>query len=245
MKRGAQGDLQYPKSTKTTKASSTQPRQMIVYPGGGIYPRLPPMGGGTNQQAMRTGGWANPARGGELKFVDVSVPALNIPTTAVWTTGQLLNGLVPGSAATERIGRKVTMKSFLIRYTISLASTTTFGSPFRILVVYDKQANATAPAITDILLADAFNAPNNLSNRDRFVTIFDRITEGLSVQGDFAMADVLFKRSNLEVMFNAGNAGTIGDITSGSVYLFACQTGSAASTAPVMIYRSRIRYTDV
>ena len=53
------------------------------------------------------------------------------------------------------------------------------------------------------------------------------------------------KTLNLETMFNAGSAGTIADITSGSVYMFIAQSGGITTTAPTLSYRSRIRYTDV
>jgi len=199
----------------------------------------------TTTQAIRIGGWANPTRGGELKFIDSNpTPALSFGSTA-FSAGSLLNGCVPGSAATERIGRKFTMKSLLIRYRMNLGATSTGGCQMRILIVYDKQANATAPAITDILLADAFDSPNNLSNRDRFVTITDIITDNISVQGNYSVCGVNYKSVNLETMFNAGNAGTIGDITSGSIYLFIANSGSLGVANGASSFRTRVRYTDV
>jgi len=199
----------------------------------------------TNQQALRVGGWANPSAGGEVKFVDNSVSLATAIGAATWTAGQLLNGLANGSDASTRVGRKVTLKSVLVRASAALAATSVGGSPLRILVVYDKQANATAPAITDILLADSFTSQNNLSNRDRFVTVFDQITDTLSVNSNFSLSQTMFKRINMETMFNAGSAGTIGDITSGSLYLFFCQNSGITVAAPTMIYRTRVRYTDV
>lgn len=199
----------------------------------------------TNQQALRVGGWANPSVGGEVKFTDVSVALATPIALATWTAPQLLNGLANGSDASTRIGRKVTLKSVLVRASVALAPTSVGGSPIRILVVYDKQANATAPAVTDILLADAFTSQNNLSNRDRFVTIFDQVTTPVSVQNNFSNEHTMFKRINMETMFNAGSAGTVGDITSGSVYLLFCQNSGISVAAPTMIYRTRVRYTDV
>ena len=200
--------------------------------------------GPINQQALRTGGWANPSAGGELKFVDNSATtSTNLATT--WSAAILLNGLANGSDASTRIGRKVTMKSLLVRYVASLQAGSTQGSPVRILIIYDKQANAAAPGITEILLADDFRSPNNLSNRDRFVTLADTITDPIAVNGTFSVAGVIYKKFSLETMFNQGTAGTIGDITSGSVYMFVSQTGTAGVAAPQVLWRSRIRYTDV
>lgn len=197
------------------------------------------------QQSIRTGGWANPSRMGELKFKDVAQTNLLTFNVATFEAPVLLNGLVPDSTASGRIGRKVILKSLLIRYTAFLGTTSTAGTNVRFLVVYDKQANAAAPAITDVLLSDAFTAQNNLSNRDRFVTIFDHISKPISVQGNFATSDVLFKRINLETMFNAGTAGTIGDITTGSLYLFTAQAGTLATANGGITIKTRVRYEDM
>lgn len=200
------------------------------------------------QQAIRTGGWANPSRGGELKFIDTlyspDLPLFMAGVSTFNAAPSLLNGLVPGSAANQRIGRKVVMKSILLRWSFQLGVTSVSGGCGRILVVYDKQANAAAPTAGDVLLLDDFRSPNNLSNRDRFVTLFDQIVGPISVQGDFETAGTLYKRINLETMFNAGTAGTIGDITSGSVYLFAAQSGGVTTEQPKMRIRARIRYED-
>lgn len=202
--------------------------------------------GSTNQMALRTGGWANPSRGGELKFVDVDADQNAAFTTGAFSAGALLNGINTGTTATTRIGRKVTIKSILIRWSIRLSSTTTEGSPVRILVVYDRQSNAQAPAITDILLQDEFHQPNNLSNRDRFITIFDLVTEPVSVTGEYCRAGVLYKSLNLEQMFNAIAGGTIGDISSGAIYVFVAAVPSAIGVANIGVgIQNRIRFTDV
>jgi len=200
---------------------------------------------GTNGQAMRTGGWANPSKGGEVKFLDAAPNSTLAAGLATWGTGGLLNGCANGSDASTRIGRKITMKSILVKYSAKLQATSTGGSPIRILVVYDKQANATAPVITDILLTDHFLSQNNLSNRDRFTTIFDHVSQPVSVNSEYCVADTLYKRINLETMFNAGSAGTIGDITSGSVYIFVAQSADIGVAGPLFASRVRVRYTDV
>lgn len=201
--------------------------------------------GPISRQAIRTGGWANPARGGELKFLDVSNNTGPTVDVATFGAGVLLNGCANGSDASSRIGRKIVLKSVLVRYQFAMAPTSTFSSPFRIMVVYDKQANAAAPAITDILLTDHFSSQNNLSNRDRFVTIFDHVTQGCGNQSEFSISGVLYKKLNLETMFNGGSAGTVGDITSGSLYMFVAQTGRIGTASPTQATRIRVRFDDV
>lgn len=198
----------------------------------------------TRAQAIRTGGWASPASTPELKFKDSSITNFISFGATAFETGVLLNGLIPDSTASGRIGRKVCLKSLLVRWSINMGTTSTGGTPVRILVVYDKQANATAPAITDILLADHFLSQNNLSNRDRFVTIFDQITAPIATGDCFSQADTLYKAFDLETMFNAGTAGSIADITSGSIYLFTAGTGALLTANGGFNARVRCRYTD-
>lgn len=204
-----------------------------------------------SQQAMRTGGWADPSLGTEVKFIDVNGTTQTAPSaSSSWSAGMLLNGCVPGSGATDRVGRKIIIKSLLFRYSIQVAAQTGGGGRFRILVVYDKQTNATAPAITDILLADDWLSPNNLSNRDRFVTLCDEYTDPstgtATTVGDFndPCGMLKFKRLNLETMFNSGNAGTVADITTGSIYVFFSQPGTMTYTSATLNFRSRVRFLD-
>ena len=206
---------------------------------------IPPTMSGTTMQAIRTGGWANPSLGGELKYIDTNANTALTFASSAFSTGVLLNGVAQGSDATARIGRKMVMKSLLLRWTWNLASTSTGGSPVRVMVVYDKQANATAPAITDVLVVDSFVGQNNLNNRDRFVVLCDYLSEPIGANGNTSVGGVIYKRLNLETMFNSGSAGTIGDITSGSVYLFVSQTGGILVANPTFNWRARVRFTDV
>jgi len=199
----------------------------------------------TTQQAMRIGGWSNPSKGGELKFVDTSINLDPTFNTTSFTAGTLLNGLSPGSDASSRIGRKVTIKSLLVRWSWTLGAMSVGGSSVRILIVYDKQSNATAPGITDILLTDDFLSQNNLSNRDRFVTLCDMITDPIATGANYSVSGVIYKKLNLETMFNAGVAGTIGDITSGSIYCFQAANSSITTASGDFRAKARIRYTDV
>jgi len=211
--------------------------------GSGLGPRA-----ATRRQAMRTGGYTSPATSGELKFRDVALQLPCAIALGTWTTPgptTLLNGLVPDSTATGRIDRKVVMASLYVRATANMAGTSTNGGLVRMIVVYDKQANAQAPAVTDILASDSFFSPNNLSNRDRFVTLIDHVFDPIGTNTSIATSDVTFKKSiNLETMFNPGTAGTIGDITSGSIYILAAQNGSVGVAGPNCQFYSRIRYAD-
>jgi len=212
---------------------------------------------------LRRGGFANPSGGGgrgsvlpsnsELKFKDNTTTLNPTVGAATWVpfttaagagTSQLLNGLVPDSTATGRIGRRVMIKSLYVRVTTRLAPTSVGGSPIRMIVVYDKQSNATAPAVTDVFTTDNFNSMNNISNRDRFVTLVDQIVPTISTSSDPVQHLEVYKKLNLPVQFNAGTAGTIGDITSGAIYMTFVQEGYITVASPTVAYYARVRYTD-
>jgi len=200
---------------------------------------------GTSQQALRTGGWADPVRGGELKFRDTANGIAIAFGASTFTTPELINGMPQGTEAINRVGRKINMKSLYLRWQLTCASATTQGGVVRVLIVYDKQANATPPNITDILLVNEFSSPNNLSNRDRFVTLVDVLTQTVGPATQFATAGTEYRKINLETMFNTGSAGTVGDITSGSLWIMVAQNGSALVGNLNYNYRARIKFTDV
>jgi len=183
----------------------------------------------------------------EMKFKDTTASSTITVNAATFTTPGatfLLNGLVPDSTATGRIGRRVTIKSLYVRLTFGLLPASTGGSPLRVVIVYDKQSNAAAPAVTDIMAADSFQSPNNISNRDRFITLCDRVTDPIGAAGEFQVALNFYKKLNLGVQFNAGTAGTIADITSGAIYILFAQAAGITTTAPICTWYSRIRYND-
>lgn len=197
------------------------------------------------RQAIRTGGWHNPSRGGERKYYDSAVVATTLAAAGTFVLPGLLNPMVPGSGANNRIGRKVVMKSLYIRWTANLQPTSTGGSPIRMIIFYDKQANAAQANATDLLVQNLFQSPNNLDNRDRFVVIADQTSDTVSVGNNYSIAGQCYKKINLETIYNAGSAGTIGDIQSGALYVTFAQTNGNVGTAqPQITWYARLRYED-
>lgn len=198
----------------------------------------------TTARSIAVGGWAFSGNKPEKKFVDTSISISPVAGSNAFTSGQLLNSLANGTSASDRIGRKVVMKSIYIRWSFEMAPTGVDGAPLRILVVYDKQANGALAAITAPLVSSAFNSLNNLSNKDRFVTLFDHISDPIDAEGPHAVAGVLYKPINLEVQFDEDTDGGIDDIMSGAVILYVAQQGTIITAAPTFVCRTRIRYTD-
>lgn len=189
---------------------------------GGV-PRLPP--------GFRT-------RGGfqELKTVDMlftaptlnTVPAWGAATygddTAAFAGMSLLNEIELGDRDYQRDGTKILMKSVRISGNLTLpTSAGVTWAQVRMLVVYDKQTNGTAPLIGDILSSsktgggfDTFTTPPNARNRGRFEVLCDRYFF-LSKNQAYAIPLEFYRRLNHPVQYN-GQANTIADISSGGLF---------------------------
>lgn len=178
--------------------------------------------------------YQNDVSGPEKKEITLETTGSTFAATAIFDTPVFIGGLTQGTGRSERIGRKVHFKSLLMRFNIS--TTATIGS-YRLLVVYDKQANGAVPAITDILVSTAALAPMNLNNADRFVILFDCL---INIQ-DINLQSV-YRKINMERM-HSGTTSAITDVTSGSfLYLKAPIKAADAATMDITF---RFRYTDL
>lgn len=196
------------------------------------------------QQAVKTGGYGNPQLA-ETKFIDVT-PSFTLSTSsnAFVATPVLLNGCIQGTEATQRLGRKITMTSLYVKGALQFAPTGTLGGYVRIAVVHDKQSNGTAPGITDVFLSNDLNSPNNLTNSDRFTKVADFESGIVSANGDCVAPIEFYRKLMLETAYNTGNAGTVADIASGSLYMFICNNGNFTTTAPTIRLQSRVKFLD-
>lgn len=105
-------------------------------------------------------------------------------------SGLCINGTKTGPDVTERIGRRITMKTAQIRMTISsnnYGMNEKFGGIFRVILYYDRNTNgAVSPAsIPELLDQDMrthtptgvlnwINCGKNLANKDRFLFLLDK-----------------------------------------------------------------------
>lgn len=178
---------------------------------------------------------------GEFKAIDVSPSLACDSGTAV----QLLNGCARGDDINERVGRQITMKSIQIKFNTKVTTSTGVDQRHRIVIVYDKQTNAAAAAWTDVFVSADTMALRNLENRSRFVILYDKmITLNASAESGSSALRSIYLRCNLPVTFNSGDAGTVADIVTGSLYLMVIGSEGAGATAGSMYGRSRIRYVD-
>jgi len=133
------------------------------------------------------------------------------------------------------------MKSLYIRFNSCFTSTTAGSSAVRIVVVYDKQANATQCTAAQVFNADAITGMNLLDNRERFEVIIDKMVKHSSTD---PIAFKKYRTLNHPVIYNGTNGGTIADIVTGSLTCFVCQQGGIITNAPTNTLRCRVRFVD-
>lgn len=158
--------------------------------------------------------------------------------TSTWSQVFLINPIPQGASSNQRIGRRCTLTSMLIRWNLSGAS----AGLARLLVIYDHAPNGALPLITDILTLNLFNAPMNLINNDRFMVLHDEIAISPNAAAANTMAGKWnYKRQPLQNQWTNAATGTIADITTGAVYFIACAPGVIVGVDFV----ARVRFTDL
>lgn len=178
----------------------------------------------------------------EYKNIDVG------QTIATDTTGAvvLLNGCARGDDINNRIGRKTMMRSLQLTVVSLVTAGTGVDQFHRVLVVYDRQTNATALTGAQVLSTFGTTAFKNLENRSRFKILMDK-TIHLNASNEPGSEKIWKKyfRFNLPVTYNSGDDGTVADITTGSLYCLIVGNKVAGATAGTTGLYSRIRYNDV
>jgi len=187
-----------------------------------------------------------------------------------WT---LLNGIQQGASSYNRLGTKVGMKRLTIHYDItpSLANTAAVDAQMgRVMIIYDRQANSAKPVESDVLKNYSFDGSNtslvtdhlNLDNRNRFLVLFDRFiylpplgingatpakSQGVVVNpsvGSLPFSGAInLNLRGLLTQYNKNSTGLIGDIQSGSLYIFCMgEFDTNATAAWEMEISARLRY---
>lgn len=199
------------------------------------------------------GGYNGPRRGvlcaPERKFIDL----FNINQVVTNTGGiTLINGIPQGMDFNQRIGRKAKLVSLVLNgnfYPSAPPINAPQGAYCRCIIIYDTQPNSGAlPAWTDIFVQADPASPMNLNNRDRFKVIFDvrkqvaafvNTTTTIAGFGNNAYFNK-YRALNHEMIFS-GTAGTIGSISTGSMYIcFISDTNSVTS----FDFYTRLRFID-
>lgn len=167
-----------------------------------------------------------------MKFVDTNVSLTTAPSTGVVIAATAQGVIAQGVTETTRIGRAVTIKSIAIRGLIRMNETTTATSSadvVRIVLTLDKQANGVNPSILDLIESADIQSFNNLSHKNRFVTLMDKTmaVRNIAAGGNGTAFECgrnfyywkFYKRLNIPIEYE-NSTGTLAGITSNNIILW-------------------------
>lgn len=197
-------------------------------------------------------GYSNPLAA-EVKYIDT---VLSHTLTADPGTATLVNGCQKGSNAYNRIGTRIQMISYQLRFTIQAVAD---NEPqfVRCALVYHRNANASA-----LTWEKTFHERNggvaqplqiamrNLDYRSEITVLYDTGPMWLGTRGALKTSNyvdriAICKKKHIarrmNVSFNSGDAGTIGDIQTGSVYFL---TMTTVADAAALVGACRVKFTD-
>lgn len=185
----------------------------------------------------------------EGKYIDTAF----LHNTGLTATVTHLTAVPAGDTASERSGRKITLRSLLLRMSAQIDTDNVFGDYVRVILFQDKQqVGDTTPAASDVLQTVNPISPLNGNSGNRFKVLKDYyfpLSGGAIGAGDANVSAngiktfKFFKKFNNPTMlqFN-GDAGT--DIQKNGLYMLcvcAFNTVDGYSTVSGSI---RVRYID-
>lgn len=183
----------------------------------------------------------------EPGYVDVAAATYALDNTGSIT---LLNTVPQGAGTSQRVGKRIALKSLQCHGSSQTGSTCTVND-VAIIIVYDKRPCGVLPAITDILVSASARAFNNDTNSDRF-RILKRVDHGMvgSAANQYTAKsqwseDFFLNLNGMPQVFKAAGTGAIGDIAEGALYLITVGTVAAGTAAAELTAGFRLRYIDV
>jgi hypothetical protein len=172
----------------------------------------------------------------EMHYNDVNASVSATTTYSII----LLNGLSLGDTATTRTGQSIKMDRCDLRFYI-MADSTTILNLVRVIVVYDKQTNAASMTSADLLVNTNPNSPYTFGSQSRFIPLYDE-NFALDYNGSGIITKSVTLSANQHSIYNTGNAGTVADIVTGSLYLLVASKDLA--NPPSFTYFSRLWFVD-
>ncbi len=190
-------------------------------------------------------------KGAEHKFFNTTVSST--PITAAMII-QNLTVIPEGNGESDRIGRKVTIRSVHIKGQMTLiAATALTGTSEKVFayLVQDKQTNGAVFAATDLLDTDSVISFRNLANTSRFKILLKKTyvfkAGGAAPTGaafGFSQHTVdinINKTCNIVMEYdNSATTGAIGTVRSNNLYWVTQAAGATVNSVII----ARVRYSD-
>jgi len=236
------------------KNRSNKPRKSRAYQNAGVMGR--PVTTYNSRVPMATRGYRpNPT---ELKVFDIAVNTYNVNSTPIFQTLCLPQ---LGSDMTNRIGRKIVLKTVQIRGTLQIADAA-IQPPgqqevalqrVRMILLWDTQPNGAVPALLDVLTFNDPSAQLNLDSRDRFKVLRDKMfvlgpyindTASSKYNTEKSAVNVkIFKKLDLETIFST-STGAVADIKSGNLLCLWLGISAGLNGPAEFVGSYRVRFDD-
>lgn len=227
--------------------------------------------GAFSRSTRRTVGLMSRRNATELKGVDINLNLIPVvSTTTTNASAFLLNGVAPGSASYNRIGRKIQLKSLRLKGAalcsmVPSANGSVSPNGLRMVVVFDRQPNSgTIPTwdvifgVTDQLGAETSTilSPVRYDNMSRFQVIKDKVLDVQTIPANVVTTGVIEQLLSFDEFVSLGNRETTysgqssptttADISTGALYVyFRAHSNVATSTFAIDGDSiARLRYAD-
>lgn len=190
----------------------------------------------------------------ELKWFD-NLLVDQVPISSTGNIHDSINLIPQGEEQSERIGRKVTIKSIEWNFGISRVAVIDATAPVsrdavRLILYIDKQCNGAAAPILEILQTAFFRSYPKIANEKRFLFLHD---ETIDLGYDLLASDAsnafsspavqlnfkISKKVDFDIEFDDAEVG-IEQVMSNNIGVLSITSGGQAS----LLSYTRIRYTD-
>lgn len=206
---------------------------------------------GTTNSVMSQGGVPG---GGVVRLIK-SIPSVEVKsrlqsiTTAgtpnLWTQidpGDLLSGIIQGTAPSERIGRKIRVIGVIVRIPFAVPT-----GCWTIDLVRDKQCNGVAAGAAIIYSAQEWGSPPNNLYEERFQFMKRQESVNFGQQTptqDPSLTGISYqKKCNFVVEYN-GTTGTVTDLVSDNLMVWSNHSSPAGSLTPILRGYVRVLFVD-
>lgn len=196
----------------------------------------------------------------ERKFHDVRVASGTIDETGtIWAnpSGEASLLRIPeGNSESDRLGRKITLRSLHIRGNFFLnpdPTNSSHNATVRMIVYQDRQTNGTAATPSEILegVSTAYsNSYRNLANKSRFYFLCDKT---IQMASKFAFTDTgasaqryisFNKMLKMPIQYSdTAQDGSLGTIRSNNIGILFLNNGTLINAN--FVGRARVRFTDL
>lgn len=182
----------------------------------------------------------------ETKFYDSSVAQTPNNVTG---TSNLLNAMGQGASSEQRVGNSIRMKSVFFQGRVNIHASAT-SSTVRLALVLDRQANGAAPSYSSAAGGNGIyeNATvdswRDMGNTKRYTILATRriVVDSDDPEKTFLLKSKLPYAAGKVAYYPGVSAGSIGDISTGSLYLFCFS--DEVTNVPSVDGRVRVRYLD-